>query len=70
MNTAWFCLVLFVVGFVAETGGHLYCHKDRWLYMIRAENEMATSGYQIGDLLRSPDTLASCSTKCQVFAHT
>merc|ERR1712226_970137 len=46
--------------------GHLYCNKDRWVYSLRAEDEMATSGYQEGDILRSPDTLASCSTKCQM----
>ena len=46
--------------------GHLFCNKDRWVYSVRAEDQMAISGYQVGDILRSPDTLASCSTKCQV----
>ena len=56
-------VILLVINVVR---GHLYCKKDRWVFSLRAEDEMATSGYQVGDILRSPDTLASCSTKCQV----
>ncbi|XP_075247583.1 uncharacterized protein LOC142340764 [Convolutriloba macropyga] len=56
-------VILLVINVVR---GHLYCKKDRWVFSLRAEDEMATSGYQVGDILRSPDTLASCSTKCQM----
>merc|ERR1712226_1469970 len=63
MTLLFISLTLFIYG---EVDGHLYCNKDRWVYSLRAEDEMATSGYQEGDILRSPDTLASCSTKCQM----